>query len=308
MDKYVITGGAGFIGSHIAEALAEQGKKVIALDSLRTGSKKNLESLKVEFVHGDILEKGLLNRLTDGAKGIFHLAALVSVPESLQKIDECININTNGTLNVLEAAKRNNNCKVVLSSSAAVYGNNPKLPKSEDMYPEPLTPYAVTKLDGEYYLKMYQDQWSVPTASLRYFNVFGPRQNPNSAYAAAVPIFIQKALLNEPLVIYGDGQQTRDFVYVKDVAAANLFAMENGESVYNVALGNSTTILDLAKKIVDLTNSNSKIIFKPERAGDVKHSRANVAKYQALGFEPKYSMENALKETIEFYEGSLLNQ
>ena len=263
---------------------------------------RNLEAIDIEFVQGDIMEKSLLNKLADGAKGIFHLAALVSVPESLEKIDECIHINTNGTLNVLEAAKRNKNCKVILSSSAAIYGNNPKLPKSEDMFPEPMTPYAITKLDSEYYLNIFMKHWNVPTVSLRYFNVFGPRQNPNSAYAAAVPIFIQNALQNKTLVIYGDGQQTQDFIYVKDVASANLFAMNNGDSTYNLALGYSTTILDLAKKIIALTNSRSEIKFEKERVGDVKHSKASVSKFQNLGFKPKYSMANALMETIDFYE------
>ena len=158
MEKYVVTGGAGFIGSHIAEELANLGHKVVVLDSLRTGFEENLRQLNVEFVHDDILDKGLLHRLVDGAKGIFHLAALVNVAESLQKIHECVQINTLGTLNILEAAKENRGCKVVLSSSAAIYGNNPTLPKLEDMFPEPMTPYAVTKLDGEHYLKIYREQ------------------------------------------------------------------------------------------------------------------------------------------------------
>jgi UDP-glucose 4-epimerase len=231
---------------------------------------------------------------------------LVSVPESLLRLDECIDINTIGTINILEAARKNNGCKVVLSSSAANYGNNPVLPKIETMIPEPMTPYAITKLDGEFYLKMYQDQWNVPTASLRYFNVFGPRQNPESAYAAAVPIFINKALQNQPITIYGDGSQTRDFIYVKDVVKANILASQIGTETYNVALGHSTSILELAEKIIQITNSKSQIQFLEERSGDIKHSKANPSKFNDLGFKPDYSIERALEETISFYDKELL--
>ena len=308
MKKYVITGGAGFIGSHIAEYLSEQGHKVIILDSLRTGFESNLNGLNVQFEKGDIRDQMLVNELVKDANGIFHLAALVSVPESLSSITECIEINTLGTINILEAARKNENCKVILSTSAANYGNNPILPKVETMSPEPMTPYAITKLDGEFYLKMYQDQWNVPTASLRYFNVFGPRQNPNSAYAAAVPIFINKALLNEPLTIYGDGLQTRDFIYVKDIVKANLLAYELGSDIYNVALGHSTSILELAERIIDITNSKSKIQFLKERPGDIKHSRANPSKFNELGFKPDYTIESALEETINYYHKEYLKR
>lgn len=306
MNKYVITGGAGFIGSHIAEYLSGKGHEVIILDSLRTGFEKNLNGLNVEFIKGDIRDKDLVDELVQGASGIFHLAALVSVPESLLNIKECIEINTLGTINILEAAKKNDSCKVVLSSSAANYGDNPILPKIETMSPEPMTPYAVTKLDGEFYLKMYQDQWKVPTASLRYFNVFGPRQNPQSAYAAAVPIFINKALQNHPITIYGDGSQTRDFIYVKDVVKANILASKMGGETYNVALGYSTSILELAKKIIEITNSKSQIQFLEERPGDIKHSIANPTKFNQLGFKPDYTIDRALQETISFYENELM--
>ncbi|WP_202110903.1 NAD-dependent epimerase/dehydratase family protein [Flavobacterium hydrocarbonoxydans] len=308
MSKYVITGGAGFIGSHIAEYLSKEGHLVTVLDSLRTGFEENLTGLNVDFVHGDIRDENLVNEVISGAEAIFHLAALVSVPESLLKIRECIEINTIGTINILEAAKNNAGCKVVLSTSAANYGNNPVLPKVETMSPEPMTPYAVTKLDGEYYLKMYLDQYDVPTASLRYFNVFGPRQNPESAYAAAVPIFISKALQNEPITIYGDGSQTRDFIYVKDVVRANILASQAGNETYNVALGHSTSVLELAEKIIKITNSKSQIKFLDERPGDIKHSRANPEKFNQLGFQPQYSIDQALEETILFYHQQLVSK
>jgi UDP-glucose 4-epimerase len=305
MSKYIITGGAGFIGSHIAEFLSGEGHQVTILDSLRTGFKKNIEGLKVDFLEGDIRNENLVEELVRDANCIFHLAALVSVPESLIQIKECIDINTIGTINILEAAKRNSGCKVVLSTSAANYGDNPISPKVETMAPEPMTPYAITKLDGEYYLKMYLDQYNVPTASLRYFNVFGPRQNPKSAYAAAVPIFINKALQNEPITIYGDGLQTRDFIYVKDVVRANILASQVGNETYNVALGHSTSILELAEKIIKITNSKSEIKFLDERPGDIKHSKANPSKFNQLGFKPQYTIDQALEETIEFYHQEL---
>lgn len=308
MSKYVITGGAGFIGSHIAEHLSNEGHQVLILDSLRTGFEQNLNGLNVEFVKGDIRDENLVNEVISGASGVFHLAALVSVPESLLKIKECIEINTIGTINVLEAAKNNTDCKVVLSTSAANYGNNPVLPKVETMFPEPMTPYAITKLDGEYYLKMYLDQYQVPTASLRYFNVFGPRQNPESAYAAAVPIFINKALQNEPITIYGDGLQTRDFIYVKDVVKANILASQKGNETYNVALGHSTSVLELAEKIIKITNSKSQIKFLDERPGDIKHSKANPEKFNQLGFKPEYTIDQALEETILFYHQELISK
>ena len=308
MKKYIITGGAGFIGSHIAEHLVAEGHQVTILDSLRTGFEKNLNGLNVNFNEGDIRDENLVNELVKGASGIFHLAALVSVPESLLKIRECIDINTIGTINILEAARNNPGCKVVLSTSAANYGDNPILPKVETMSPEPMTPYAITKLDGEYYLKMYLDQYKVPTASLRYFNVFGPRQNPKSAYAAAVPIFINKALQNQPITIYGDGLQTRDFIYVKDVVKANMLASQVGNETYNVALGHSTSVLELAENIIKITNSKSKIQFLDERPGDIKHSKADPSKFNQLGFKPDYSIEKALEETIEFYDLELRNK
>lgn len=305
--KYVIVGGAGFIGSHIVKHLSEKGHEVIVLDSLRTGFENNIKELDVQFKKGDVRDKALVEDVIKGATTVFNLAALVSVPESLLQVQECIEINTIGTINILDAARKNNGCKVVLSSSAANYGNNPTLPKVETMIPEPMTPYSITKLDGEFYLKMYQDQWNVPTTSLRYFNVFGPHQNPKSAYAAAVPIFISKALNAEPITIYGDGSQTRDFIYVKDVVEANILASTTGTEVYNVALGQSMSILELARKIIELTNSKSTIQFLEERPGDIKHSVADPSKFNKLGFQPKYTIEEGLKETISFYEDEIIN-
>ena len=233
-----------------------------------------------------------------------HLAAMISVPESMDKPIECVDINVNGLINILDAARKFNIKKVVHSSSAAVYGDNPVSPKTVDMRPEPKSPYGITKLDGEYYLQMYNEAFSVPTASLRYFNVFGPRQDPKSQYAAAIPIFVSKALKNEDMIIFGDGEQTRDFVFVKDVVQANILAATkpNAVSMYNVANGYAITIKDLCELIIETIGSKSKIVFADPRPGDIKHSLASVTQTkEALGYEPKYDLHNGLKQTIEYF-------
>jgi UDP-glucose 4-epimerase len=230
---------------------------------------------------------------------------MISVPESMEKPIECSEINTGGTLVVLEEAARAKVKKVVLSSSAAIYGDNPVTPKVETMLPEPKSPYAITKLDGEFYCKMFADEGRVPTACLRYFNVFGPRQDPKSQYAAAVPIFIDRAVKNEPITIFGDGEQTRDFVFVKDIVAANVFLATESKAtgVFNVAYGKKITIDELAKTICRLTGSRSEIRHAAARAGDVKHSLASVEKLQSAGFTPRSNFSDGLQETIRFFAG-----
>ena len=227
------------------------------LDNLRSGFKHNLAGLAHEFIEGSILDRDLVRRAVQGVDYIFHLAAMISVPESMQKPIECSEINTHGTLVVLEEAARAGVKKLVLSSSAAIYGDNPVVPKVEGMFPEPKSPYAITKLDGEYYCKMFTAEGRLQSACLRYFNVFGPRQDPKSQYAAAVPIFIDRALKHEPITIYGDGEQTRDFIYVKDIAAANAYFAEQSPAtgVFNVAYGGKITINELAATICRLTGS-----------------------------------------------------
>jgi UDP-glucose 4-epimerase len=238
-----------------------------------------------------------------GVDYVFHLAAFVSVPESVEKPVECVEVNAIGTLTVLEEAARAGVKKLCLSSSAAIYGDNPAMPKTEDMLPDPLSPYAVTKLDGEFYCAMFRRGGLLETVALRYFNVFGPRQDPRGAYAAAVPIFIASALAGRPITIFGDGGQTRDFVSVKDVVAANVhFATTPGlGGVYNVARGGRITIRDLAKKIIALAGSRSEIVHKPERAGDVKHSTASIERLRASGFEPGADFEEALAATVKWF-------
>ena len=304
--RVLVTGGAGFIGSHIVEHF--QGKaEVRVLDNLRSGFLRNIEPFKVEFIQGSVLDTEILARDMEGVDYVFHLAAMISVPESMSKPVECVQINTIGTLNVLEAAARAGVKKMTLSTSAAIYGDNPVVPKREEMFPEPKSPYAETKLSGEYYCGIYTKEGRLNTACLRYFNVFGPRQDPKSQYAAAIPIFISKALRNEPITIFGDGEQTRDFIYVKDIAAANaFFATESPETgVFNVAYGGRITINDLAKKIIAILGSKSEIVYKPVRAGDVKHSTAAIDKLRKAGFKPTSDFDKGLEATVAFFKAQM---
>ncbi len=266
------------------------------LDNLRSGHLENLAGLDHTFVHGCITDRALVDSLMPGIDYVFHLAAMISVPESMTKPIECARINVTGLLNVLESATNHGVKKLIHASSAAVYGDNPSVPKIETMIPEPKSPYAITKLDGEYYLEMFRREGRIDTASLRFFNVFGPRQDPNSAYAAAVPIFISKARANQPITIFGDGEQTRDFIFVKDVvtALAHAATSENMHGTYNVGNGDSITINQLATEIIQLTGSKSQILHAPDRPGDVKHSRANIDRLSASGWKPSSSLTEAL--------------
>lgn len=297
--KILVTGGAGFIGSHIVEQLHGRAE-VRVLDNLRSGHRHNLAGFRSEFIEGSILDREAVRRAMAGVDYVFHLAAMVSVPESMLQPVECVEVNTTGTLIVLEEAARAGVKKLAFSSSAAIYGNNPAGPKVETMMPEPVSPYAVTKLDGEFYCAMFAREKKLATVSLRYFNVFGPRQDPRSQYAAAVPAFLERALKNEPLTIYGDGEQTRDFVPVQTVAAANIFLATQSAAtgVCNVAGGEAITINQLATAICELADSRSEIRHAAERAGDVKHSRADITRLRAAGFVDKVDFTAALRTTV----------
>ncbi len=304
--RVLVTGGAGFIGSHIVEHF--QGKaEVRVLDNLRSGFRRNLAGSQHEFIEASILDRESVRSVMDGVDYVFHLAALISVPESMQKPIECNEINTRGTLIVLEEAVRARVKKLVLSSSAAIYGDNAVVPKVEAMCPEPKSPYAITKLDGEFYCNMFTQEGRLETACLRYFNVFGPRQDPKSQYAAAVPIFIDRALKHEPITIFGDGHQTRDFVFVKDVVAANAFFATQSQAtgVFNVACGRQTSIKELASLVCEVTCSRAEIRHAPERPGDVKHSVASIDKLRSAGFVPTNRFRDDLQSTIAFLSGSI---
>jgi UDP-glucose 4-epimerase len=302
--RVLVTGGAGFIGSHIVEHF-QGGAEVRVLDNLRSGRAENLEGFRCEFISGSIEDRATVGKAIEGVDYVFHLAAMVSVPESMHKPIECNEINVAGTLVVLEEAARAGVKKLILSSSAAVYGDNPAVPKREEMVPEPKSPYGITKLDGEHYCAMFTREGRLPTASLRYFNVFGPRQDPKSQYAAVVPTFIKRAVRNEPITIFGDGGQTRDFIQVKDIVAANVFfALESRETgVFNVGYGKGTSVKELATTICRLAGSKSKIEYAPPRIGDVQHSVAAINRLRQAGFSGKGDLVEGLRATVDHFKG-----
>jgi UDP-glucose 4-epimerase len=301
--KILVTGGSGFIGSHVVEHYQDLADEIRVLDNLRTGYRKNLDGLKHRFIEGSVTDREAVARTVEGVDLVFHLAALVSVPESMAKPGECVDLNVHGLLNVLEASAAAGVKKLVFASSAAIYGDNPAVPKLESMLPEPKSPYAITKLDGEYYLDLFLRERGLETAAIRFFNVFGPRQDPKGAYAAAVPIFIEKALAGDDILIHGDGEQTRDFIYVKDIVGALAFAAESPgvTGVFNAGYGGQMTINDLAGKIIAAAGSASRILHGPGRAGDVKHSRSSANKLRQAGWQPGYSLDEALATTLEYF-------
>jgi len=304
--RIIITGGAGFIGSNIAEELSkEKDNEIIIVDDLSTGKMANLRKFdqNINLVRGSITDLNLLKEIFKGVEYVFHQAAIPSVPRSIKYPIASNNANVNGTLNVLVAARDCDVKKVVYASSSSVYGDTPELPKRERMTPNPLSPYAVTKLLGEYYCNVFNDIYGLKTVSLRYFNVYGPRQDPYSDYAAVIPKFINRVSENKPPVIYGDGEQTRDFTFVKDVVSANILAAKSdAEGVYNIANGNRISINELANMIMKLIGNNLTSIHDDPREGDIKHSLADISEAKKnLGYEPGYSLEEGLRGTIEWF-------
>ncbi len=306
--KFLITGGAGFIGSHIAERLVWEEGKVIVLDNLSTGKEENLNSIKdkILFINGDIRDLDLLLSLTKNVDYIFHEAAITSVLESIENPEKCNEININGTLNVFIAGLRNQVKRIIYASSSAIYGDDPIIPKREDQKINPVSPYAISKYAGELYMKFFFEVYKLEVVSLRYFNVYGPRQDPNSFYSAVIPKFISSLLKNETPTIYGDGEQTRDFIYVEDVVAANIQAMKiknMGGKVFNIATGKRISINKLYEKIKRLINVDIDPIYAPERKGEIRNSVGDITlakKY--LLWTPKFSLEEGLKRTINWYK------
>ena len=303
-NRAVVTGGAGFIGSHLAELLANRGYHVTILDDLSSGKMANIEALlskeNVEFVLGSITDLPLLHKVFQGVDHIFHQAAIVSVPRSIVDPLTYHETNTTGTLNVLLGARDNNVKKVVFASSSSVYGDSPTLPKSEDMCPNPQSPYALTKLVGENYCNVFHQVYGLPTVCLRYFNVYGPRQDPKSKYAAVIPSFIDRITQGKRPIIYGDGEQTRDFTFVKDIVEANILVVESNDTgVFNIGTGESITINQLAQLIAKLTgSSNLKPIYQEPRSSDVRHSAACISKAKTFGYSLRYSLKEGLREII----------
>jgi nucleoside-diphosphate-sugar epimerase len=303
----LVTGGAGFIGSHLVEALVSSGCRVAVLDNLSSGRYANLQHLegRFSFFQEDIRNRPALDAAIENCDVVFHLAAVVSVPQTIKNPVDSAAVNDMGTMQVLDAARQKKVKRVVFSSSCAVYGDDPRLPKREDMNPKPLSPYAAQKLAAEYYANVFYNLYGIETPVLRYFNVYGPKQDPSSPYSGVISIFMTKALLNDPVIIYGDGNQSRDFIYVQDVVRANLLAAtakKTGGQVINIGSGSSATINQLWEAICALCGRNLKPQYSDNRPGDITKSLAGVDKAKALlGFECEVSFKKGLELTFEWY-------
>lgn len=311
MARFMVTGGAGFIGGHICEMLVEKGSEVVVYDNLSTGNLDNLSSIKdkIEFINGDICDYNTLFKAMDGVDFVIHHAAEISVFKSLTDPVFAANVNVMGTVNVLQAAKENKVKRCTLASSSAIYGDTGTDAQREDFLPKPLSPYGASKICDEYYYSVFSQIYDMETVALRYFNVFGPRQNPKSQYAAVIPIFIDRITKGQEIYINGDGSQTRDFVFVKNVAEANYLACTvqniSGE-VFNIASNNSITINNLAEKLIDISGKKVEIIHRDPVVGDIKYSVANIEKATTrLGYEPKISFDEGLKITYDYFQNKM---
>ena len=303
--EIVVTGGCGFIGSHIVEELLKS-NKVTIIDNLSSGKIENLENPNHEnltLIEGDLLDLDL-EEILKGKDYVFHLAAKVSVPGSVEEPLDYNESNVDATLKLLVACKNNDVKKIVFSSSSAVYGENLNMPLKESELPLPTSPYAAQKASGELYLKSFYESYGLNYVALRYFNVFGPRQDENSPYAAVIPKFISAILKGENPVIYGDGEQTRDFIYVKEIAKANILACESDyNGIVNVALGKSMTINHLFDIVSDVLESNLEVKYLDERPGDIKHSLADISNLKNINFKPEADkFEKQLRETVEWFK------
>jgi UDP-glucose 4-epimerase len=307
MPDYLITGGAGFIGSHLAERLVRDGQSVRILDNFSSGKESNLRGWtdKAEVIRGDLRDRDVVARAVSGTRVVFHLAAQVSVPQSVADPQTAHDVNVNGTLNLFLAARDAGVRRVIFSSSSAVYGDSPDQPKREDMLPAPISPYGLHKLIGEQYARLFHRLYGLEVVSLRYFNVFGPRQDPISQYAAAIPRFISRLLAGQPPIVFGDGRQTRDFTYVENVIEANLAAAAPAEAVadcFNIASGASTTVTELIATLNRVLGKNIAPVHDPPRPGDILHSVADISKAaRVLNCPPRVDLATGLRRTIEWY-------
>jgi len=307
--RIVVTGAAGFIGSNLTDSLLEQGAEVIGMDNLFNGRLDNLDEAfknsKFTFHKGDIRDLNFLLDVFKEVDIVYHEAAFTSVPQSVKMPENCNDVNVNGVLNVLNAARRMDVEKIIYASSSSVYGDTPTLPKREDMRRLPISPYGVAKLACEAYMQVYHQVYGLKTTSLRYFNVFGPRQK-DSTYSGIIAIWLGKIIRNEDLIIFGDGTNSRDFTYVKDVIQANLLAAKNDVSgeIFNIGAGSPINLTDLANLILKITNKeNLKIIYNEPRVGDIIHSYADISKAKkSLNFEPKYNQEQGLTEYFKWHD------
>jgi len=310
MTTSLVTGGGGFIGSHLVDALLARGDEVRVLDNFSTGKLENLQHNleNIRLFTGDLRDNMILNEAVQGVDLIFHQAAFVSVPQSMEDPESCFDINVNGTGKLLAAAKAAGVKRVVLASSAAVYGENEAMPLSENEEPDPLSPYAASKSINEVYARLFTEQLGLDVVALRYFNVYGPRQNPASDYAAVIPIFIKTLDEEETPVIFGDGLQTRDFVYISDVVQANLLAAESVKApglVFNICSGKEINLLDLLENLSTIYNRKIEPDFREVRAGDIYRSLGDPGKArEILGFAPITSIVDGLDETAAWMRGS----
>lgn len=302
--KVIVTGGLGFIGSNLVERLVKA-NDVTIIDNESTGKMENIKHLKsdtLDVIKKNITDLDLAETFSDHDY-VFHLAALPSVPRSIKDPISSNDANITGTLNVLVAARDAGIKKVIYSSSSSVYGDTPKLPKIEDMSVNPLSPYAITKMTGEFYCNVFQDIYDLPTVSLRYFNVFGLRQNPNSQYAAVIPNFITAILNDERPVIFGDGEQSRDFSYIKHVVDANIKSCESNKTgIFNIACGRRITINQLVDMINEILGKDIEPIYSNSRPGDIKHSLADISKASTFGYNPKSNFKDELTEVIGWFK------
>jgi len=305
--KYLITGGAGFIGSHIARALLQQEADVRILDNFSSGKRENIKGLNVEIVEGDLRDVSRVTEAVRGVNIIFHEAAFVSVPESMEKPQECFDVNITGTSILFEAARKSGVQRAVFASSAAVYGDSTAMPLVEDAQLKQLSPYAVSKRVDEMYAELYTRSFGFEVVALRYFNVYGPRQRPDSMYAAAVPIFIRRMLDNKPITIFGDGGQTRDLINVRDVVQANILASRHPNApgqIFNVCTGVETRLLDLLDILYKIFPNAPKHIHAEPRAGDIYRSIGTPSKaMNILEFRPQVTLAEGVKEAVEEMRG-----
>ncbi|HKS30417.1 MAG TPA: SDR family oxidoreductase [Pyrinomonadaceae bacterium] len=311
----LVTGGAGFIGSHVASALSEQGARVRVIDDLSTGYRENVDEIPgdVEFIHASLTDEEALKRALKDVEVVFHQAAIPSVPRSVANPRETHKASVDATFSLLLAARESGVRRVVYAASSSAYGDQPELPKREEMRPDPLSPYAVAKLVGEYYAQVFTRTYNLETVSLRYFNVFGPRQDPSSQYSGVISRFISALLSNEQPVIYGDGEQSRDFTYIANVVDANLRAAETVDGVghvINIANGQRTTLNELLEVLKGLVGKDGVVPdYKEPRAGDVRHSLADITRArQMLGYEPRVGLEDGLRKTIDWWQQSRFNK
>ena len=307
MAVYLVTGGAGFIGSNIVRALIERGESVRVLDNFATGKRTNLTSLidRIELIDGDIRNLQTVEQAVTGVDYVLHQAALGSVPRSVQDPLTSNEVNVAGTLNMLWAAKKAKVRRFVCASSSSVYGDTPVLPKEESMFPNPISPYATSKLAAERYALSFYRVYGLPTVVLRYFNVFGPQQDPQSQYAAVIPRFITALMNDQAPIVYGDGEQTRDFTYVANVVDSNLLACSSETApghFMNIACGGRYSLNTLLEQLGEIMNKNSKAVYENARAGDVKHSMAAIAEAQKyLNYVPQVSFKAGLEQTVQWY-------